>query len=135
MKQIVKKACGTVWPKIFQNCRSTRQTELSQKFPSHVVASWLGNSTKIAEQYYLQVTEDHFQQALVPEAKPKVDWVDDEGAKQQAQVDKRTRSQKSSENDESANDHVPLSIHAISKAPLAGIEPATPALGKLCSIH
>ena len=115
MTRIVKKACKSSWPKIFQNCRSTRQTELSQKFPSHVVVSWLGNSTKIAEKYYLQVTEDHFQQALLPEVKPEADSMNQEGskqnAKQQAFVDNRTRSQKPSEKEEFANQYVPCLLY------------------------
>ena len=127
MKRIVKKACGTAWPKIFQNCRSTRQTELSQKFPSHVVSSWLGNSTKIAEQYYLQVTENHFQQALIPEAKPEADLVELEGSKQnpkqQTSVDVGNSSQKPSEKGDSANDYIPIPMDAIESAPPKGFEP------------
>ncbi len=68
MLRIVEKACGQAWPKIFQNCRSTRQTELQEDFPSHVVTKWLGNTDKVAEKYYLQVRDKHFKQAL--EAKP-----------------------------------------------------------------
>ncbi|MGB7156829.1 MAG: hypothetical protein WBD40_02105 [Tepidisphaeraceae bacterium] len=30
------------WPKLFQNLRSTRQTELTEEFPAHVVCAWLG---------------------------------------------------------------------------------------------
>jgi integrase len=52
------------WPKLFQNCRSTRETELAESFPLHVVTSWLGNSQPVALKHYLQVTEDHFARAL-----------------------------------------------------------------------
>lgn len=52
------------WPKLFQNMRSTRQTELSESFPSHVVCGWLGNSRVVAEKHYLQTTEEHFAKAL-----------------------------------------------------------------------
>jgi len=51
------------WPKLFQNLRSTRQTELTEKFPPHVVCAWLGNSEKVAEDHYLQVTPIHFNKA------------------------------------------------------------------------
>jgi hypothetical protein len=38
--------------------RSTRQTELvASGFPSHVVCAWLGNSTDVANEHYLQVTD------------------------------------------------------------------------------
>ena len=53
----------TPWPKLFQNLRSTRETELTETFPLHVVTSWLGNSQLIAAKHYLQVTDSHFQEA------------------------------------------------------------------------
>jgi integrase len=52
------------WVKVFQNMRSTRQTELSEIFPSHVVCAWLGNSEAVAAKHYLQVTDEHFAKAL-----------------------------------------------------------------------
>ena len=52
------------WPKLFQNLRSTRETELADDFPMHVVCQWIGNSQPIAAKHYLQVTEDHFTKAL-----------------------------------------------------------------------
>jgi hypothetical protein len=43
--------------------RASRQTELQQEFPLHVVCSWLGNSPPIAQQSYLLVTEEDFAKA------------------------------------------------------------------------
>ena len=51
------------WPRIFHSMRSTRQTELVERFPSHVVAGWLGNSVETANKHYLQTTEAHFDAA------------------------------------------------------------------------
>lgn len=51
------------YPKLFQNLRSTRQTELFQDFPAHVVCSWIGNSQQVALKHYLQVTDDDFDRA------------------------------------------------------------------------
>lgn len=51
------------WPRCFHSLRSTRQTELQQKYPGYVVCSWLGNSEIIARKHYLQVTDAHFEQA------------------------------------------------------------------------
>ena len=34
------------WPKLFQNLRSTRETELAESYPIHVVCAWLGNSQR-----------------------------------------------------------------------------------------
>jgi hypothetical protein len=41
------------WPKLFQNLRSTRETELAEEFPLHVVCAWIGNSQPIAAKHYL----------------------------------------------------------------------------------
>ena len=64
LKRIIKRAGLTIWPKLFQNLRSTRETELAQEFPIHVVCKWLGNSSQVASKHYLQVTEDHFAKAV-----------------------------------------------------------------------
>lgn len=52
------------WPRLFHNLRASRQTELQEEFPIHVVCAWLGNTPKVAHESYLQVTEDHFARAL-----------------------------------------------------------------------
>src|SRR5438046_9388898 len=64
MERIIKRAGVKPWPKLFHNLRSTRQTELTEKFPSHVVCAWLGNSRAVAQDHYLQVTDAHFVQAV-----------------------------------------------------------------------
>jgi integrase len=63
LRRIVKNAGLTAWPRIFHNLRSSRQTELAEVFPSHVVCAWLGNSEDIAKKHYYQVTDAHFAQA------------------------------------------------------------------------
>ena len=60
---IIKRAGLQPWPKLWQNLRSTRETELADQFPAHVSAAWIGNSVAVAVKHYLQVTEDHFKQA------------------------------------------------------------------------
>ncbi len=44
--------------------RSTRETELADKFPMHVVNKWMGNIESVAIEHYLQVTVDHFRRAV-----------------------------------------------------------------------
>ena len=61
--RIIDKAGLTSWPKLFQNLRSTRETELTETFPLYVVSAWLGNSQLIAAKHYLQFTDSHFQEA------------------------------------------------------------------------
>ncbi len=63
MLRIIKRAGLKAWPKLFQNLRSTRETELAEIYPLHVVTAWLGNSQLIAAKYYLQVTDAHFDKA------------------------------------------------------------------------
>jgi integrase len=63
MHRIIKKAKLTPWQRTFQNMRSTRETELAEHFPMHVVTKWIGNSDSVAVQHYLQVTNDHFAKA------------------------------------------------------------------------
>lgn len=63
MHRIIKKAGLTPWQRTFQNMRSTRETELAEHFPMHVVNKWIGNTESVAVQHYLQVTNDHFSRA------------------------------------------------------------------------
>ncbi len=66
--RILDRAGIAPWPKLFQNLRSTRQTELESEFPLHVVCSWLGNSEKVARRHYLQVHDQHFAKAVAKKA-------------------------------------------------------------------
>ena len=59
-QRIIKAAGFAPWPRLWQNLRSSRQTELAESFPAHVVCSWIGNSEAVARDHYLQVTNDHF---------------------------------------------------------------------------
>ena len=62
--KIIKRAGLVAWPRAWHNLRSSRQTELTDIFPSHVVTAWLGNSERIADKHYNQVLESHFEKAL-----------------------------------------------------------------------
>lgn len=57
------RALSKPWPKLFQNLRSSRETELLKQFPVNVVCAWLGNTPKVAIKHYAQVTDDDFRQA------------------------------------------------------------------------
>ncbi|WP_171188146.1 tyrosine-type recombinase/integrase [Alienimonas chondri] len=56
----MKRAKIEPWPRLFHNLRASRQTELAETFPTHVVCAWIGNTQAIAQEHYLQVTDDHF---------------------------------------------------------------------------
>jgi len=62
--KILRKAGIELWPRLFQNLRATRQTELSWDYPAHMVCRWMGNSVKVANDHYFMVTEDYNQKAL-----------------------------------------------------------------------
>ena len=62
--RILHKAGLTRWPKLYQNLRSTRQTELTNDWPVHKVCAWLGNSPAVAFKHYLQKpTDDDYEKA------------------------------------------------------------------------
>jgi integrase len=48
------------WPCPWHNKRATRQTELADRFPGHVVCQWLDNNEKKATKHYLRVRDTHF---------------------------------------------------------------------------
>ena len=56
----IKRAGLTPWCKPWQNLRSSRETELADRFPIQVVTAWIGNSITAAKRHYLQVTDSHF---------------------------------------------------------------------------
>ena len=63
LTRICGRAGVKTWPRLFQNLRASRETELAETFPIHVVAEWLGNSPKTALAHYTQTTEEHFRLA------------------------------------------------------------------------
>ncbi|MBP8911879.1 MAG: tyrosine-type recombinase/integrase [Phycisphaerae bacterium] len=64
LTRIIHRAGLVTWPKLFQNMRASRATELAQVFPAHVVASWLGHSQMVGAKHYLQIREEDFQRAV-----------------------------------------------------------------------
>jgi integrase len=69
LNRIVGKAGLKPWPKLWHNMRSSRQTELTERYPIHVVCAWLGNSTAVAADHYLQVRDEYFSDAVGTEEK------------------------------------------------------------------
>lgn len=63
LERIMARAGVKPWPKLFHNLRASRQTELEQDHPSHVVCAWLGNSPDVARKHYLQVRDSDFDKA------------------------------------------------------------------------
>ncbi|QDU50274.1 tyrosine-type recombinase/integrase [Gimesia panareensis] len=64
MQKIVKRAGLNQWPRLFQNMRSSRETELlGEGFQLQTVVAWLGNSPTVALKSYLQVREEDYEKA------------------------------------------------------------------------
>jgi integrase len=64
-QRILRRAGVQPWERLFHNLRASRETELTENYPLHVVCSWIGNSAAIAAKHYLQVTDSHFAKAAV----------------------------------------------------------------------
>ena len=62
--RIIFRAGLPAWERAFQNLRESRANEIWSKFPDHVASAWMGHSKRIAQKHYLEVTDDHFQNAL-----------------------------------------------------------------------
>jgi hypothetical protein len=58
------------WPKLFQNLRASRATELAAEFPAHVAADWLGHSTMVAQKHYWRTQDSDFEKAISQPTKP-----------------------------------------------------------------
>jgi len=63
-ERIIKRAGLKPWSRLFHNLRATRQTELTDLYPAHVVSAWLGNTVSVATTHYLGVTDAHFDRAI-----------------------------------------------------------------------
>ena len=69
--QAYRKVAGLVsaaglepWPKLIQNLRASRENELiAAGYPEHIVAAWLGHSTRTQARYYLRVLDEYFDRA------------------------------------------------------------------------
>jgi hypothetical protein len=71
LQRIIRKSGLTAWPRLFHNLRATRQTELAEQFPAHVVCAWIGNTERVAQNHYLQVTDAHFAKAVAERVREK----------------------------------------------------------------
>jgi hypothetical protein len=63
LERILCRAGLTAWPKLWQNLRSTRQTELAETMPMHKVCKMIGNSPLVANTHYLQVRDEDYERA------------------------------------------------------------------------
>jgi integrase len=65
-QKIIRRAGFDPWPRLWQNLRASRETELAQQYGLYVATAWIGNSAAVAAKHYLQVTDDDFARATAP---------------------------------------------------------------------
>ena len=122
LHRIITDAGLTPWPKVFHNLRSTRQTELSEHYPDHVVCSWIGNSQAVAAKHYLQTTDEHFAKAATEPT----------GALQKALLkgadEERSDAHEKSDVDENSPDVASMRELALAGIVREGFEPPTKGL-------
>jgi len=100
--RILRRAGVTPWERLFHNLRASRQTELADLFPLHVVTDWIGNSPDIADRHYLKTTEQHFLKAVEPIAcTPAVHYAQNttQQAAETGRIDPQTQNAPSSEDE------------------------------------
>lgn len=69
LEKIISKAGLVAWPKLLQNMRATRETELLAHYPTKDVTSWLGNSPAVAAKHYAMTMQTSFERATAEGAK------------------------------------------------------------------
>lgn len=66
-ERYILKAGIPLWPRLFQNLRSSVETELSKTHSIQTACAWLGNSPNTAMKHYLQVLDEDFNRAATGE--------------------------------------------------------------------
>jgi integrase len=137
LERIIRRAGLEPWPKPFQNLRSTRETELADEYPTHVVCRWLGNSQPVATKHYLQMTDEHFNRALEGGAESGAVAV--QNPVQQPAASSRKVSQKEPQPITSSgvmqDIAMPCQTTQSAQAPRQGLEPWTKRLTAACSTN
>jgi hypothetical protein len=62
--KLLEKAGIKAWPKLYQNLRASRETELLAQFPAKDVCDWLGNTQAVAMKHYTMATSESFERAV-----------------------------------------------------------------------
>jgi integrase len=126
--RIIRKAKLTPWPKLFQNLRSTRETELlNEGWKIHQVCAWIGNSQPIAMEHYLQVTATDFAKAAGKDtdAKNGEDRKAHRAAPENMQELKGIEQQGAEQECENPGDFENRRDSLVLSAPPVGLEPTT----------
>ena len=63
MRRTIKNAGVAIWPKLWQNLRASRETELLQNHEIRDVCNWLGNTPAVVLKHYLRANNDAIRKA------------------------------------------------------------------------
>lgn len=61
--RVARDKLGLTWPRLFHSLRATRQTELIAEFGMHAACEWIGNSPKIAQEFYELIDDETWARA------------------------------------------------------------------------
>lgn len=64
LEKIVSETGLVPWPKLMQNLRATRESELLAHYPAKDVCSWRGNSPTVANKHYAMTMQASFDRAV-----------------------------------------------------------------------
>ncbi len=68
MRRTVKRAKVAIWPKLWQNLRASRESELLRMHDIKDVCNWLGNTPATVFKHYLRTNNDALRKATRPVA-------------------------------------------------------------------
>ncbi len=112
------------WPKLWQNLRASRATELAEKYPSHVATAWLGHTEAVAQAHYWQTREKYFEDAVrgleaTPEAQHVAQHLEPEtaGSSKKSECEGSEETPKTPQNPEDSSSSKKLQVA------LVGLEP------------
>src|SRR4030095_16793767 len=146
LERFIVRAGLKPWPKLFQNLRASRATELAAEHPAHVASEWLGHSRLLAQDHYRRVTDADFEKASRPHPQPSRDpgglGGGTKGGAQVAQtVAPHTHEPQTNGCEKTSENSVLLHTDSFSCAavngpsvPRAGFEPTTPGVGNAITI-
>ncbi len=68
-ERLIRRSRQEPWGCLFQNCRSSREVELSDVFPWFTVCSWIGHSRQVAAEHYMSVPAEHIARAIAGDSR------------------------------------------------------------------
>ena len=72
LKKKIIAAGITPWPKLLQNLRASRETELMAKYPVKDATAWIGNSVAVANKHYAMKLRESFSRSIMEGATPQI---------------------------------------------------------------